>query len=81
MIGLAKLKQILHAKREFCHRCGRQQESIWHVPDWLWAAVVGRKYGIVCMRCFDQMADHRAILIRWTGVASMIATQDKERSE
>lgn len=54
---------------EFCYRCGRRVNQVWHVDDALWDVVSGpagqQKRNIRCISCFDKMATEKGLMLRW----------------
>ena len=70
---LAKIKSILpqfiinyFEIIEFCQRCGIQQPIAWHCKsDELWKKINGTKNGVLCPKCFSELAQEKGIFIMW----------------
>jgi hypothetical protein len=50
---------------EYCKRCGRRQPLVWSAPDALWLAVNGSEHGVLCPKCFDDLAHRQGTFLRW----------------
>lgn len=67
---------LVHAARviadlsaEHCQACGQPYAYIWAAPgDDLWERVTGRTdgSGLLCIRCFDNLARSVGIVLHWT---------------
>jgi len=47
----------------YCKICGRVDIPLFDISDKLWKKVVGKKYNILCIYCFDRMARKKGISI------------------
>lgn len=49
--------------RQTCRLCGRPDKFNFHVPDDVWRAAVPAPYvdGVVCLFCFDALAEIRCV--------------------
>jgi len=54
-------------KMEKCHECKKEYSEVWACSDDLWAIVSGRHdgRGLVCMKCFEKMANDKNITLYW----------------
>lgn len=50
---------------EICGGCGRPVGLVWMADDALWLEVMGSRYGVRCVRCFDAAADQLGITVYW----------------
>jgi hypothetical protein len=53
----------LRPQRQSCKRCGSVDLMNFHVPDALWQAIAGPEFAnrVLCLACFDQLADQKGI--------------------
>lgn len=70
MCLLAWLKTLLAKVMlvdEFCHRCGVTQPLVWWCESpQMWTEITGcHENGILCPKCFDDMAKDRKLLLKW----------------
>lgn len=71
--GWARIRAAWHYivrgyESEVCFSCGRPVEVVWHVPDWIWEAVIDGPGGIRCPRCFvKQHYDSTGRNLRFVG--------------
>lgn len=54
---------------EVCERCARHSVVGFTVPDPMWALVIGDRYRIVCLSCFDALAAPK--LVQWDNVVEL----------
>ena len=49
--------------RQTCRLCGRPDKFNFHVPDSIWQAAVPLPFadGVVCLFCFDALAEARCV--------------------
>jgi hypothetical protein len=52
---------------EICGRCGGKVGMVWHAPDELWLAGngMGRDAGVLCVRCFNLLAERSGLSLYW----------------
>lgn len=52
---------------EHCERCEKPVGLVWFTANELWAKISGHPDGdgILCIYCFDQLADEQGIFLAW----------------
>lgn len=55
---------------EYCQSCGEAYSQCWSADDALWKDVTGRDdgSGLLCMQCFDALAQGKGINVVWTAI-------------
>jgi len=57
-----------HWEYEVCQCCGRPNFLGFNVSDVDWAAIVGDKNKVLCLRCFDELAKNKNLSYNLTGL-------------
>lgn len=53
---------------EWCKRCNRRNVLGFNVDDWVWLDVVKKQYSILCITCFDELAEDQQVKYKYTNV-------------
>jgi len=61
------IKSLWGEEGERCQICRKHYSFLWSAPDYLWYNVTGRTDGggLLCIECFDSMAEEKGISIMW----------------
>ena len=58
-------KRYAHVGGEICQNCNKRTKLCWKAPDDIWQKVTGYKEGILCIPCFDAIAEANGISLAW----------------
>lgn len=74
------LRVVVRHDGESCQMCGRRYDDfLWWAPGDLWWEVMRRESGLLCPRCFTEMARDAGLLLTWRPIISSVFTEDGER--
>ncbi len=58
-------RRLRRWETEICQSCGGRVRIVWTASDSEWVRLVGSEGGVLCVFCFDRLAENRGEILRW----------------